>query len=154
MTDREELRRGDDYEWVLVLKDPKGTALDLRGVTIVATAKPVGSDLSTDLDALYRHTAVIDGTGTLTAPVGFRLGGTLPHPPYTVYTTALEGVVTEFLTDLDVLALAAAYDAGRGQDPREVAVWDVQVTDANGITKTVLSGTYRMRRDVGRLTVV
>lgn len=148
-----ELRRGDNYNWYQQLTDPDGNVLPLRNVEIVVTAKPTNSDKADDSDALYQHTAKFAANGAISDAVGIRLGGTNPFPPHTVATTADEGVITEFLTPADIVALAAAYDAmsGNSLGTKKLGVWDMQVKDATGDRKTVLTGTLSMSRDVGRL---
>lgn len=137
---KETIIRGDDEEWTIALTDSATPPLPLplRSLQIQIVAKPPGSDLANDSDALYRHTATFAGDGTLTNAVGIRLGGGV-------------GIITEFLTPADVVALATAYDALAGKDPRILANWDVQVRDALGRHKTVLSGQLSMTRDIGRV---
>lgn len=132
--------RGDDEEWTIALTDSAGAPLPLRTLQIQIVVKPPGTDLASDSDALYRHTATFAADGTLTGAVGIRLGGTVDS-----------GIVTEFLTPTDIVALATAYDAMAGKDPRILALWDVQVRDALGRHKTVLSGQLSMVRDIGRV---
>lgn len=132
--------RGDDEAWTIALTDPAGLPLPLRNVQIQIVAKPPGSDLANDSDALYRHTATFAADGTLTNAVGIRVDGSVNA-----------GIITEFLTPVDIAALATAYDAMAGKDPRILALWDVQVRDALGRHKTVLTGQLSMVRDIGRV---
>lgn len=139
-TDNDEtLIRGDDEDWTIQLLGKDRAPLPLRSIEVRIVAKPPGTDQQEDDDALYIHSATFDASGGIIDPVGIRLVG---DPD--------DGVIEEFLTPTDIETLATVYDGLRQTGPWTLGRYDVQVLDATGKRKTVISGDVAMKRDVGR----
>ena len=141
------ITRGDTAINYLKVVDSTGAAMDLAGVTILLTVKsiaPVAS--STDLDdalAIIAHGIALDSAGVIISSAGFALGGIDP-----VSLDPVSGATSGVVTHTVVPALSTTLVIGN-------YVYDVQVTDASGITKTIINGaSWDVVADIGRRTTV